>query len=96
MTWFGLGSADGHRGGTWILEAAKAFCREVGTTVVGPQGLRATHGQLARSAGYTAHVVAQQLGHANTRVTTESYIGTDTEEQERSKAALRILRGGQS
>lgn len=87
-------SVSGHREKTWILKAVKALCAEAAVQVVCPQGLRVTHAKMAREAGTTAHVIAQQLGHANTKVTTENYIGPETDQAERQRAALKVLRGG--
>ena len=89
-------SESGHREKTWILKAVKAFCKEVGLRVVCPQGLRATHAKLSREAGATAHVFAHQLGHTDTKVTTGNYIGTDADEAQKSRSALKVLRGGRA
>jgi len=86
----------GHRGGGWLRKRVKRYCEEAGVTVTCQHGLRATHGRLSREAGVTAHVIAAQLGHTNSRVTVESYIGPGVEAREQSRRALRVLQGGRS
>jgi len=91
FVWPSPRSASGHRGKTWLLKGVKRLCAEAGVTIVCPQGLRATHGKLARLAGKTAHDVRDQLGHENTRVTVQSYISEEVEAEERAKMARRVL-----
>ena len=94
--WPSEDSETGHREKTWILKGVKAFCRAAGVQVICPQGLRATHARLSREAGATAHVIAHQLGHTDTKVTTGSYIGTDADEAQKSRSALKVLQGGRA
>lgn len=47
---------------------------------VSPHGLRGTHSTVASSAGATAHVVAQQLGHGSAAVTRDHYIAPGAEQ----------------
>jgi integrase len=84
-------SASGRRGKTWLLKGTKRLCAAAGISVVCPQGLRGTHGKLARQAGRTAHDVRDQLGHESTRVTVQSYISEQVEANEMSKAARQVL-----
>jgi integrase len=87
-------TSTGHRCASWILCAVKDACEAVGVTVTGPQGLRGTHARLCREAGVTAHTIATQLGHESESVTIGSYVGKDTDEQEKGRRALQVLRGG--
>ena len=85
---------EGHRAKGWLKKWVRVYCREAGVTVTCQHGLRATHGRLSREAGVTAHVIAQQLGHTNDKVTVESYIGTAVEDRQNNRRALKVLRGG--
>lgn len=84
-------AAAGHRGPTWLLKGVRRACVEAGVSVVTPQGLRGTHGKLARTAGQTAHAVQAQLGHEDARTTVDSYIGEDVEHREQTRRAGRSL-----
>lgn len=91
--WPSARARSGHRGKTWLLKATRRLCKKAGVTVVCPQGLRATHGRLARKAGETAHAIQAQLGHEDVRTSVESYIGEDVEAQERTRLAQMVLAG---
>ena len=70
---------------------------EVGVEVVCPQqGLRGAHAKLSLAAGTTPRVIADHLGHANTRVTTAAYIREEDDEAQRSRTAVKVLRGGRA
>jgi len=88
------GSDSGHREPTWLLKRSVSFCKQAGVQRMTPQGLRATHARLSREAGVTSHVIANQLGHSNTRVTRESYIGQDVDERAKNRQALKVIKGG--
>jgi len=88
------GSDSGHREPTWLLKRTVSFCKQAGVQRMTPQSLRATHARLSREAGVTSHVIASQLGHSNTRVTRESYIGQDVDERAKSRRALKVIKGG--
>jgi len=92
--WPAPNTDEGHRAKGWLKKWVRAYCREAGVTVTCQHGLRATHGRLSREAGVTAHVIAQQLGHTNAKVTVESYIGTAVEDRQKNRRALKVLRGG--
>ncbi len=87
-------SKSGHFEKRWVLEAVKAACAAAEVRVVCSQGLRASHARLAREAGVTAHVIAAQLGHANTAVTIGNYIGEEAEEAVKGKRAFQVIHGG--
>lgn len=91
--WPSPSASAGHRGPTWVLKGVKRICKLAGVSQVTPQGLRATHGKLARMAGATAHAVQAQLGHEDVRTSVESYIGPDVDAGERSKRAQQVLSG---
>jgi integrase len=58
----------------WVLHHCRRLCKLAGVPEVSAHGLRGTHGSLARRGGATAELVAAQLGHAGTYVTTTAYI----------------------
>jgi len=88
-------SRSGHRGKTWLLKRTKAFCKAAGIEKVCPQGLRGTHARTAREAGVTAHVIRDQLGHEHMSTTVKAYIGQEVEDRERSRTALKVIKGGE-
>lgn len=94
--WSSERSKSGHREKTWLLKACRKLCDEAGVQQVCPQGLRGTHGKLARSAGQTARIIADALGHEDTRTTVKSYVGEETDEQAKRRQALKVLQGGRA
>jgi integrase len=64
----------------WVGYAVETMCDLAGVPVVCPHGLRGTHATLAASAGVTAHVVANALGHAGPAVTRRHYLAPGTED----------------
>jgi len=88
------GSDSGHKEPTWMRKRTVSFCKQAGVLRMTPQGLRATHARMSREAGVTAHVIANQLGHSNTRVTRESYIGQDVDDRAKNRRALKVIKGG--
>jgi integrase len=84
-------AASGHRGPTWLLKGTKRMCRKAGVAVVCPQGLRGTHGKLARVAGMTTRAVQAQLGHEDARTSVESYIGAAEDQRQSTLVVQRTL-----
>lgn len=74
------------RGLSWVGYAVETMCDRAGVTVVCPHGLRGTHATLATSAGTTAQVVADALGHAGPAVTRRHYIAPGTEDDAGARA----------
>ena len=57
----------------WLRRAVQRICYLAKTPIVGPHGLRGTHGTLAVQAGITGDAVARALGHESFAVTTDHY-----------------------
>jgi integrase len=85
----------GHRGHTWLRKAAKRIADEAGLDVyVPPHGLRGTQSTLATEAGVSGYLVAQQLGHANEKVTERSYIAPGVKQRVQDRRVFKVLAGG--
>ena len=80
----------------WATRHAKRLCRDLGLPPVCAHGLRGTHASLAQRAGVTAHLVAQQLGHTNVRVTQEHYTAPGLRESVDRKTVFGIFEGGRA
>lgn len=88
-------SKTGHRGKTWLREAARRVAGKAGVDYICPQGLRGTHATIARQAGATGHLVAQQLGHGSEKVTERHYVADGVSAQEKADRVWGIAGGGQ-
>jgi len=87
-------SDSGHRGRTWLRKAVARICEDAKVPKVSPHGLRGTHATLAREAGATGHLVAQQLGHGSVRVTEDHYIAPQTTAKVQNKRVFKLVQGG--
>ena len=57
-----------------VAERFKRLCRQAGVTVITPHGLRHTYATLLVEAGVPDRVIADQLGHRDTRFTASVYV----------------------
>jgi len=87
-------SDSGHRGRTWLRKAVGRICEEAEVPKISPHGLRGTHATLAREAGATGHLVAQQLGHGSVKVTEQHYIAPQTTAKVHNKRVFKLVAGG--
>ena len=85
---------SGHRSATWLRKSARRLCELAEVPYSPPHGLRGTQGSLAVEAGATSGLVAQQLGHSNTRVTEDHYISKDATTARQVRSGLRLIAGG--
>ena len=92
---FPAASESGFHSVDWVRHETKRLCEAIAMPVVTAHGLRGTHASLARAAGATGHLVAQQLGHSNEKVTRDNYVAPGLDEQEQRRQAFRVLTGGQ-
>lgn len=80
-----------------VLRAVHRICEAAGVMRVCTQSLRGLHGTLAIEAGATAEMVAHQLGHASTDVTTGgSYVKRSALDTAAQGRVLTLVRGGKS
>jgi integrase len=86
----------GHRSPTWLRAAARRFAGEAHVPYCLPHGLRGTQSSLSVEAGATSALVAQQLGHTNTRVTEKHYIRADVIDLAKFKRSRAALEGRQN
>ena len=87
-------TGSGHRTATWLRQSAHRLCELAEVPYSPPHGLRGTQGSLSVEAGATSQLVAQQLGHSNTRVTEEHYIRKDATTARQVRSGLRLMAGG--
>lgn len=91
--------ATGRRGARrasrhWLYYHCDRLCRAAGVPSVSPHGLRRSHMSIARAAGVTGHVVADQVGHGSTAVQDRSYVAVGAAETGQRDRVLRIVQGG--
>lgn len=80
-----------------VLRAVRRICKAAGVMRVSTQSLRGLHGTLAIEAGATAEMVARQLGHASTGVTTGgSYVQRAALDSAAQGRVLRVVQGGKA
>lgn len=84
----------GYHTKSWLLAAVRRVCKRAGVPVVAPHGLRGTFSSVAHRAGVASHVVAQQLGHGDKRVTLDSYTDPGAVRAAKQRRILRVLKGG--
>lgn len=70
------------------------ICEAAGVTPVPPQALRRTNASVAAEVGEMSIAIARHLGHANAKVTEQSYIERDAADAGRGERFLRVVRGG--
>jgi integrase len=58
----------------WLGYHCRRICKLAGVPDVTPQGLRGTHGSIARRGGATGELVAAQLGHASVTMQEGHYV----------------------
>lgn len=60
-----------------VYSAVHRACVAAGVSVVGPHGLRGTHGKLSREVGVSGTLLARAMGHESETTTTEHYAGRE-------------------
>lgn len=78
----------------WVRRWTKKICRRAGVPIVNPQGNRGFHSSVAREAGATGHLVAQQLGHGSESVHMQHYADRGAVSRGNNRRVLRVLEGG--
>lgn len=71
------GGRIGPHGRHWLIDHTRALCRKAKVREVTPHGLRGTTTTSAHEAGLPLRAIAALLGHANERVTLDSYSQAD-------------------
>lgn len=75
----------------FVLENTRRICKALELPRMTAHGLRGSHSTIAQEGGATGHLVAQQLGHANEKVTQDHYTVPGTKERQVRTKALRVL-----
>jgi integrase len=78
----------------WLYYHCRKMCEAAGVPVVSPHGLRRTHVSIARGAGATAHLVAEQVGHGSVQVQERSYAAPGAAAQGQRERVLKVIAGG--
>lgn len=78
-------------GRAFVLGNTRRICKALGLHRMTAHGLRGSHSTIAQEGGATGHLVAQQLGHANEKVTQDHYTIPGTKERQVRGKALRVL-----
>lgn len=82
---------------SWLYYHCKRLCRLAGVPVIGPHGMRRSHGSIARRGGATGELVAGQLGHGSVAVQERSYVAPGSGEAAAAREVeLRLVKGGRS
>lgn len=89
-------AATRKRPADWAREQVWRLCKLAGVPRVTPHGLRGTHGSIAKAAGATSRLVADQLGHEHESITDLAYIDRRVADESQRRATLRVLNGGLS
>jgi integrase len=75
----------------WLRRQVARVCKIAGVPVVGPHGLRGTHGSLASEVGTTSSAIAQAMGHASSTVTERHYIRQEAMDNARINRVVAAL-----
>jgi integrase len=88
------GQPPGHADPDWVRDWVKRICRDCGVQVITAHSMRGLHATLAKRAGATSAAVAAQLGHADERVSEQSYIAPEAKAGADQGRVLQVLSGG--
>jgi integrase len=89
---FPAGTDAGYRSATWLRKAARRIADRAGVRYSPPHGLRGSGGSLEAEAGISIARVSRRLGHADTKVTKESYVRREALEKAEVAGRMRRLR----
>lgn len=79
---------------SWLLAAARRFCKQAGVPYVCPHGLKGTAGTLATDAGALADQVAEYLSHESKKTSEQHYIAGGAVAEATAAAGLKVITGG--
>lgn len=79
---------------SWLLAAAKRFCRDAGVPYVCPHGLKGTSGTLLAEAGALADQIAEHLSHERQSTTRTSYVAEGALANAEAQRAFQVIAGG--
>lgn len=89
--------ADEHgepRSRYWLYYHVHRLCDLARVPKVSPHGLRGGHASMAKGAGATSRLVAEQLGQSGPAITEAAYIDPHVLRAEKQRAAFSVLVGG--
>ncbi len=87
-------SESGFHTKDWPNDQAHRLCKAAGVPEVTAHGLRGTQASLGREMGVSALLVAQTLGHEDTRMQDQAYVSLAAQEKGRTRRAMTVLEGG--